>query len=116
MTNVMLSISILEDRELVDVLNARAKELHEAKLLYQYGLHSLTEGVLGGLWGGTKVPACTLFGGAFNYLKLEEYLKLIAQIEWIFPRSVQVFYMDEGDDGWHVYWPHQGARSGGRSR
>lgn len=96
-TNVMLNTPTL-DRQI-------AKRFAEETWQDSQGsrLRSLTDiGPPSDMWGGTKHVEADLWGGAFNYLNLDDLLTEIAAVDWQFPDEVQVFVLDEGDDRWTV--------------
>jgi len=109
-TNVMLSLGALEDELLIQQLNRQAQALRPegVRALAYYDLRSLTqvdphsEWCPSDFWGGSKVPECTVYAGAFNHLKVVAYVRLVRDLLWEYPEHVQLFVKLSADDRWRV--------------
>lgn len=97
-TDIILCFSLGEDRiegaktvddrfPLVDEINA---------WLMEDGRGELTR--LNGHEGGGKGWQCEIFGGAFNYLDVRAFVKMIAALKWNRPHQVQLFIRGEEDE------------------
>lgn len=65
--------------------------------LLDNGQHSgLTH--LNGHEGGGKAWECDVFGGAFNYLHIDEFAKAVAGARWTRPDQVQLFISGQEED------------------
>jgi hypothetical protein len=47
--------------------------------------------------GGKNMP-CHLYGGAFNFLKIDEFVSLVLSQDWKVPESVMLLIKDEEED------------------
>jgi len=52
---------------------------------------------------GGKASQCYVFGGAFNYLKADEFRDYVFSRSWVAPESVQLFIKDEQDDRFRLF-------------
>lgn len=53
-------------------------------------------------WGGTKAPEATLYGGAYNFLDVEQFLRTVEAQPWRARSDLQVFLKEQQDDRWTV--------------
>ena len=92
-TNVILHISIVEeqyeDEPILPVieLNKCLDKLHTRfNQVDQYA-------------GGGKVFEATVFMAAFNHTSIAEIVRLVKSQSWKYPKEVQLFIMEQDDDG-----------------
>lgn len=52
-------------------------------------------------YGGSKVIADTLLIGAFNYFRLDEFVKYLRALPWQYPENLQLLVREEDDDKFH---------------
>ncbi len=97
-TDVILIFNIAEeysnDMELLDSIpaldniNAWLEENDYGKLV-DIGKFAFT--------GGGKAMQANVYGGAFNFLKIDEFVKLVKVQQWCEPENVQLLIQDEQD-------------------
>jgi hypothetical protein len=44
-----------------------------------------------------------IYGGAFNYLKVDEFIKIVKSQEWLYRPGVQLLIKDEQDEAFTMY-------------
>ncbi len=54
-------------------------------------------------WGGSKAPECQLFGGAFNYLDIDDFVRRLGELEWHRPEALRLFVQDQHEDAFGVW-------------
>lgn len=112
-TTVMIHVSLTEDDQHLENLS-RFLEFEilrdDDRGIRGVGpLRPLTETPIDQLWGGTRVPECTIWAGAFNYLDVHKLLAAVEETEWEWPESVQVFAKGPGDSWFKVWMIREGA-------
>jgi hypothetical protein len=60
-------------------------------------------------WGGSKLPECNLWAGAFNFLRWEDFREWVMTLPWYDPEHLQVFVMGEGDRCWRTLHASNGV-------
>lgn len=92
-TNVILHVSILEEERddepiaPIGELNRCLEKLHTSfTQVDQYA-------------GGGKVFEATVFMAAFNHVSTEKIVQLVQSQSWQYPDEVQLFIMEQEDDG-----------------
>ena len=98
-TNVMLHVGIVEERGLEEI----NQEFEEGT-----GLRCITNWEHND-WGGTKVPECTVYAGAMNYLDVQGFMERIAAMPWTCPEEVQLFIAQQDDSRFAVYLLESGS-------
>lgn len=74
---------------------------------------------LNGHEGGHKAWEAEVFGGAFNYLSIDEFMKKVSAVKWEQPDCVQVLFKGQEDEVWgmvHLIDPQQSRQSSGAAR
>ena len=102
-TDVLLSVNLeerfdddfneLETCEALDHINAWLEQ-HEHGKLDELSIH---------VESGGKAMQCHVYGGAFNFLKIEEFVSVVLSQNWKHPESVQLFTKDEEEDVFTVH-------------
>jgi hypothetical protein len=102
-TDVLLSVNLeerfdgdfneLETCEPLDHINAWLEQ-HEQGKLDELSTHVESSG---------KAMQCHVYGGAFNFLKIDEFVAVVLSQNWKHPESVQLFTKDEEEDNFTVH-------------
>ncbi|HZR17360.1 MAG TPA: hypothetical protein VFE51_08535 [Verrucomicrobiae bacterium] len=50
-----------------------------------------------------KAMQCFVYGGAFNFLDADEFIKLVLSQEWKMPEAVQLLIKNEEEDAFTMY-------------
>ena len=50
---------------------------------------------IGEFAGGGKAMQSNVYGGAYNFLKIDEFIKLVKNQQWCEPENVQLLMQDE---------------------
>lgn len=95
-TNVMVSVGILEGDAVGRLVTPWAYSPDGQALddISAAGSHH---------WGGHKMPTCSVYAAAFNYLQWPEFSAHVESCGWEDPDVVQVFVMGDDDDAWSVW-------------
>ena len=101
-TDVLLTMSVeerfdddynmLKSCEAIDNINAWL-EKHELGKLDELSLH---------VRSGGKAMQCYVYGGAFNFMKVDEFISLVSSQTWKQPDSVRLFIKDEEEDAFTI--------------
>jgi hypothetical protein len=51
---------------------------------------------------GGKVMQCHVYGGAFNFMKVDEFISVVASQTWKRPDSVRLLIKDEQEDAFTI--------------
>lgn len=92
-TTIIITCSILEDNDTEDVFPA-------IDFLNEY-LASNNRGTFKNItehFGGNKYPQINIFGGAFNWLDMQEFANKLLQAPWFEPENVILLVNGEHDD------------------
>jgi hypothetical protein len=54
-------------------------------------------------WGGSKLPALTLWAGVTNHVRLDALVDRVGTVRWEEPESVQLLVRDESDPWFRLY-------------
>jgi hypothetical protein len=103
-TDVLLTISVeerldddtnkfLKSCEALDNINAWLKQGEHGKL-DELSIHAKS---------GGKSMQCYVYGGAFNYMKVDEFVTLVLSQTWKQPESVMLLIKDENDETFTVH-------------
>ena len=90
-TNLILSFDIRENEE------ARIAEVNAYSFRRGVGFRDLTE-----CGGGTKYFEIPVWGGAFNYLDLDDLLAHLRTVDWESPGLVRLFVCEQWDDSFRL--------------
>lgn len=57
-----------------------------------------------GYAGGRKCIQCSVWMGGLNYLRIDEFVVVVAGAGWEFPEHVQLLVKDEHDSNFSLRW------------
>ncbi len=105
-TNVILTTASMEGLKYLDLVT----ELHRLEILTPVRVDQY--GALG------KVMEAHVYVGAYNYLRLDDFVEAVDGVAWLRPEAVRLFIKEDGDEqGFHeVALPNCDAKRWGRSR
>ena len=84
--------NILESCEALDNINAWLEERELGKL------DELSSHVV----SGGKAMQCYVYGGAFNFMKVDEFISMVASQTWKHPDAVRLLIKDEEEDAFTI--------------
>jgi len=98
-TEVLLITNILEEDELeiddAGLENPVITNVHDWLKLNNYGkLDKLNEYIR----SGGKIMGSHVYGGAFNFILVDEFIEFVTSQSWLFPASVQLLIKDEMEE------------------
>ena len=100
--DVVLTFSLAEifDEDEIHLENVAALDTINAWLEGRHGAQLLE---ISDKAGGNQPMQSSVYGGAFNMLKIEEFVQLVKSQPWVEPENVQLLIKDEQEERFTIY-------------